>query len=422
MSAFQSGKGFAERLDAQDPLAAMRAEFALPPGAGGQPQLYLAGNSLGLQPKRAAVYVREELKDWETLGVEGHFHGRRPWVSYHETLTPLAARLVGASPLEVVHMNTLTVNLHLLMVSFYRPTAGRHRIVIERPAFPSDRYAVVSQIRYHGYDETDALIEIAPREGECALRPEDIERVIDEHGDSVALILLPGVQYYSGQVFDMAGITALGRAKGCTVGFDLAHAAGNVRLALHDWNVDFAAWCTYKYLNSGPGAIGGVFVHERYARDDTLPRFAGWWGHDPASRFRMGPDFAPMPGAEGWQLSNPPILALAPVLASLELFDAAGMDALLEKSRRLTGYFDWLVGQRLAGRVDIITPASRGCQLSLRLNEPERGRDMQAQLVARDVICDWREPDVIRVAPVPLYNRYLDVYEFVETLHELLAG
>lgn len=419
MIEYQPGRDFADAMDREDPLRPMRREFALPTTGSGLTQLYFAGNSLGLQPRRAADYVREELESWKRLAVEGHFHGRRPWMPYHAQLTAPAARLVGADPVEVVHMNTLTTNLHLLMVSFYRPTPDRPCILIERPAFPSDRYAVCSQLRFHGYDPARDLLELAPRPGESAIQPADIEQVIDEHGARIALVLLPGVQYYSGQVFDMERITAMAQARGCVVGFDLAHAAGNVPLALHDWNVDFAAWCTYKYLNAGPGAIGGVFVHARYAHDNSLPRFAGWWGHDPVSRFAMGPDFLPMPGAEGWQLSNPPILSLAPVLASLELFDEVGMGALRQKSQLLTGYLDWLVKRELDDRIEIITPPSRGCQLSLRLRQAGQGHDLQRCLVERGIICDWREPDVIRVAPVPMYNQFLDVFELVQALNEL---
>ncbi|MBT8137220.1 MAG: kynureninase [Gammaproteobacteria bacterium] len=423
MTDYRDHIAWAQAQDRHDALAAYREQFHFPLDTQGTKTIYLAGNSLGLQPVRAGLYVVEELEDWAKFGVEGHFHGRRPWMPYHEQLTGLSGRLVGAGETEVVCMNTLTVNLHLLMVSFYRPAGTRTRILIEKPAFPSDRYAVVSQLRFHGLDPAEHLIEIAPRANEHHLRDEDIADTIEQHGREIALILLPGVQYYSGQVLDMAAITKLARQQGCKVGFDLAHAAGNIELALHDWNVDFAAWCTYKYLNAGPGAIAGAYVHERYASDKSLPRFAGWWGHDKSSRFRMGPDFNPIPGAEGWQISNPPILSMAPVLASLEIFDQVGMQALLDKSNALTGYLAWLIAQKLDRHIEVITPEhARGCQLSLRLRQPELGKDTQEKLVERGVLCDWREPDVIRVAPVPLYNRYTDVYHFVQILEELLTA
>ncbi|HUO81751.1 MAG TPA: kynureninase, partial [Gammaproteobacteria bacterium] len=332
-----------------------------------------------------------------------------------------AAALVGAEPLEVVHMNTLTVNLHLLMVSFYRPDPGRYRILIEKPAFPSDRYAAESQVRFHGFDPAEALIEIGPRDGEHYIRDDDIIELIEREGRSIALVLLPGVQYYSGQLFDLLAIARTARAQGCVVGLDLAHAAGNVPLRLHDWNVDFAAWCNYKYLNAGPGAVAACFVHARHARRFDLPRFAGWWGHDKATRFQMGPEFSPMAGAEGWQISNPPILSLAPLIASLEIFQRAGLDALREKSRALTGFLEYLLRARLAERVDILTPrdpASRGCQLSLRCRG---GRSLHGALEHNGIVGDWREPDVIRVAPVPSYNTFGEVFRFVETLGRLVS-
>jgi kynureninase len=422
---FTADRDCAVRLDRVDPLAACRDRFHLPRGKHGDAAIYLCGNSLGLQPLRTAEYLHEELEDWRNLAVRGHFEARRPWMPYHEFLAEKAARLVGALPSEVVTMNSLTVNLHLMMVSFYRPTAERPAILIERGAFPSDRYAVESQIRFHGYDPATALLEIGPREGEAFVRDEDIAAMFESHGERIALALLPGVQYYSGQVFNMAAITRMARASGCTVGFDLAHAVGNVPLALHDWAPDFAVWCNYKYVNGGPGALAGCFVHERHADNPDLPRFAGWWGHDKDSRFRMGPDFVPMQGAEGWQLSNPPILAMAPVLASLDIFDEVGMPALREKSLQLTGYLDYLLRERLGSQVEILTPAdagSRGCQLSLQVTVPGiEGKKVFERLEAADVICDWREPAVIRVAPVPLYNSYMDVYRFVDSLAEALA-
>ncbi len=413
----------AEVLDRDDPLAALRGEFHIPEHDGRE-AVYLCGNSLGLQPVAAAGLLAEELEDWQRLGVEGHFRGRRPWVDYHRQFADGLARLTGAGPGETAAMNTLTVNLHLLMVSFYRPSADRWRLLIEKPAFPSDRYAAESQVRFHGLDPADALIEVGPREEESWIREEDVLAAIDEFGDTLALVLLPGVQYYSGQVFDMAGITAAARTRGCRVGWDLAHAIGNVPLALHDWGCDFATWCSYKYLNGGPGAVSGIFVHARHACDEHLPRFAGWWGHDRASRFEMGPDFRPMPGAEGWQLSNPPILSLTPLLASLDLFDRAGMAALRQKSERLTAFLEASLNHRLGGAVRILTPPEpgrRGCQLSLALRAGrERGREVFAGLSAAGVVCDWREPDVIRVAPVPLYNRYADCERFVQVLAELI--
>lgn len=413
----------ARGLDRADPLRALRHEFTIPV-SGISPSIYLAGNSLGLQPRRAVRLVDEVLEDWRRLGVHGHLEGRHPWLPYHEFLTSLTAQLVGAQPREVVNMNTLTVNLHLMMVSFYRPSATRRRILIEKGAFPSDRYATESQVRFHGYDPLDALIEAAPRAGEDCLRTEDLLALIEREGDSIALVLLPGVQYYTGQVLDMASITRAAQAKGCVVGFDLAHAVGNLPLELHDWGVDFAAWCSYKYLNSGPGAVAGCFVHERHLGRTDLPRFQGWWGHDKATRFQMGPEFRAIDTVEAWQLSNPPILALAPVLGSLEVFAEAGMLApLREKSLALTGYLMDLIDARCEGAVRIITPrepAARGCQGSLRIVGRD-GRAIHDALSAAGVVCDWREPDCIRVAPTPLYNRFEDCWRFVDLLAGLVA-
>jgi len=341
---------------------------------------------------------------------------------YHRLLAEQTAQLVGAEPLEVVVMNSLTVNLHLMMVSFYRPTGKRHKIVIERGAFPSDQYAVKSQILFHGFDPQQALIELTPPEGESCLRDEDIELLIDREGNSVALILLGGVNYVTGQVFDMAGITRAGHRKGCMVGFDLAHAAGNIPLHLHDWGPDFAAWCSYKYLNGGPGCVAGCFVHERHSQAWDIPRFAGWWGHNEKTRFQMGPQFQPMAGAEGWQLSNPPIMALAPLRASMEIFSEAGMERLRSKSVSLTGYMEFLLRQRASSKFSVITPHEprrRGAQLSIRLQH--HGRDLCDRLTAEGVIGDWREPDTFRVAAVPLYNSYQDVYRFVERFEVVLS-
>lgn len=413
---------FARKCDSEDPLRAFRDEFHLPIHKTGKPVVYLCGNSLGLQPKAAAQHVSEELATWRELVVEGHFKGLRPWAHYHDNLGQYTANIVGAKPDEVINMNTLTVNLHLMMVSFYRPTPERHKILMERPAFPSDRYAVHSQICFHGLNPDDSLLEVGPRPGENDIREEDLASVIEREGGSIALILLPGVQYYSGQVFEMGRITELGHARGCTVGFDLAHAVGNIPLALHDWDVDFAIWCTYKYLNSGPGAVAGCFVHERYARDQERPRFAGWWGHDGETRFQMGPDFKPIAGAPGWQLSNPPVLSLAPLISALEMFDRAGMQPLREKSVALTGYLDYLLTERLHDRIEILTPREperRGCQLSLRAKRAHTRKELFARLVEQGVICDWREPDIIRIAPAPIYNNYEDVFRFVEILDTL---
>lgn len=413
--AFQSGEDFARKMDAADSLAHFRDRFWIPRTSGGEQCLYLCGHSLGLQPRTAASYLQEELRAWAELGVEAHFHASHPWMAYHRLLTQQTAELVGALPHEVVVMNSLTVNLHLMMASFYRPTNQRHKIVIERGAFPSDQYAVKSQIRFHGFDPASSLIELAPREGESCIRDEDIQEFIEREGDSLALILFGAVNYATGQVFDMTGITAEGRRKGCTVGFDLAHAAGNIPLRLHDIGPDFAVWCSYKYLNGGPGCVAGCFVHERHAPAPNLPRFAGWWGHDEKTRFQMGPEFHPTSGAEGWQLSNPPILALAPLRASMEIFSEAGMERLRAKSVSLTGYMEFLLHQRKSPKFFLITPGEperRGAQLSIRL--PREGRKLCDRLAAQGVIGDWREPDTFRVAPAPLYNSYLEVYRFSE--------
>lgn len=414
---FENSREFAAEADLSDPLRSFRERFFIPKHTAGEDVIYLTGNSLGLQPKTVREYIGQELDDWERLGVEGHLHARHPWLPYHEFVTEQMAKVVGAKPIETVVMNSLTVNLHLLMVSFYRPSGTRRKIVIEKGAFPSDQYAVESQIKFHGFDPQDALIELAPRDGESILRTEDILESIEREGENIALIILGGVNYYTGQAFDMRAITEAGHKVGAMVGFDLAHAAGNLELHLHDWGVDFAAWCSYKYLNSGPGGIAGCFVHERYSENFDLPRFAGWWGHDKQTRFLMGPEFMPMAGAEGWQLSNPPIFQLAAMRASLELFDEAGMEALREKSVKLTGYLEYQLDEIHDERVSVITPRDReqrGCQLSIRVaNSDKRLFDA---LMAAGVIADWREPDVIRVAPVPLYNSFMDVFGFVERL------
>jgi kynureninase len=412
---FDATRDFAKKLDSQDPLASYRERFHIPRGTGDREWVYLTGHSLGLQPKSAREYVERELDLWQDLAVEGHFHGPQPWVPYIELLSGPTARLVGASPSEVVVMNTLTVNLHSMMVSFYRPTRERNKVVIETNAFPSDQYAVKSQLQFHGYDPESSLIELSPRPGETTIHTEDIESLIEREGDTIALFMLAGVNYYSGQFFDYLRITTAARAKGCVVGWDMAHGAGNVPLALHDSGCDFAVWCTYKYMNGGPGCVGGCFVHERHARELNLPRFAGWWGHDKQTRFQMGPDFRPIPGAEGWQLGNPPVLALAALRASLEIFDEVGIAALREKSMTLTAYLEFLLEQHCSRSFSIITPRDprqRGSQLSLRLHNKERA--VCDALKERGVICDWREPDILRVAPVPLYNSFSDAYNFVE--------
>ncbi len=425
---FKPGRDFAAALDRDDSLARFRDEFHIPRSESAEEEIYFAGNSLGLLPKRTPTYVEQELEKWKRLAVKAHFSGANPWMPYHELLAGPMANLVGAVPSEVVTMNSLTVNLHLMMASFYRPTPERHRILLEEHAFPSDDYAVESQARFHGFDPAEALVRLRPREGELTLDAARVAEVLDCDGDSIALVLLPGVQYYTGQAFDIATITRLAHAKGCVVGFDLAHAAGNLVLSLHDWDVDFAVWCTYKYLNSGPGSVGGCFVHERhgYGASRDLPRLAGWWGHDKASRFRMEPGFRPIPGAEGWQLSNPPILSLAAIRASLDVFtEAGGMEPLRKKSLRLTGYLEWLLAREIGDSVEILTPQDprrRGCQLSLRVKAHSNGsgRAVLEKLEASGVTCDWREPDVIRVAPVPLYNRYEEVHRFVTTLRSAL--
>lgn len=413
----------AARLDALDPLATFRDQFHIP-HHDGEECIYLCGNSLGLQPKNAARYVEEELAAWRELGVEAHFRGLRPWKDYSDRFAAPLARLAGALESEVVCMNGLTVNLHLLMASFFRPTRERYKLLIERSAFPSDRYAAISQLRLHGLDPEEALIEVGPARGEAHPRGEDLATAIRAAGDSLALVLLPGVQYLSGEAFDIAGLTAQAHAVGALAGWDLAHAIGNVPLGLHDANADFAAWCSYKYLNGGPGTVAGAFVHTRHGNDPGLNRLAGWWGHDKNTRFRMDPDFVPIPGAEGWQLSNPPVIAMAPLLASLELFAAAGAERLRAKSIALTVLMEECLDEQVGGAVEVLTPRDpgrRGAQLSLRIRAgAEAGRAVFARLGAAGVVCDWREPDVIRVAPVPLYNRYSDVERFVTLLADAL--
>ncbi|MHC9509590.1 kynureninase [Kangiella sp. M94] len=415
----------AQHLDQQDPLKHMREQFHIPKQDNGDDEIYLCGNSLGLQPKRTQEYLNYELSQWQKLGVKGHFSGDFPWMPYHEFLTEESAKLVGAKNTEVVCMNSLTANLHFMMVSFYRPTQTRNKILIEDHAFPSDHYAVESQIRFHGFDPDQSMLLAKPREGEETLRTEDLLNLIELHGDEIALIMLPGVQYYTGQVLDMKAITAAGHAKGCMVGFDLAHATGNIPMSLHDWDVDFAAWCSYKYLNSGPGSVAGCFVHEKHHANLELPRFAGWWGHDKESRFRMENRFVPMQSAEAWQVSNPPILSLAAIRASLDTVkEAGGIHALREKSLKLTRYLRDLLAQELADEINILTPADEsasGCQLSLTVNlHGLDGKTVFDRIEAAGVTCDFRHPNVIRVAPVPLYNSFEDAYRFVAILKDSL--
>lgn len=409
----------AQRLDAADPLARFRERFHMPRHAG-RDALYFTGNSLGLQPVAAAEYIEGELEDWRQFGVEGHFEGRRPWVDYHSFATEDLAYIVGARPVEVVAMNALTVNLHLLLISFYRPEGRRTKLMIEHGAFPSDRYAALSQLRLHGLDPETHLIELQPRTGESTLRAEDIEARIAEEGDELACVMLCGVQYYTGQWMPMERITQAAHAAGATCGFDLAHAVGNVPLQLHDWNVDFACWCGYKYLNGGPGCTAGAFVHERHAQRPDLPRLEGWWGHSASRRFLMEPNFDLMPGAEGWQTSNAPVLNMAALLASLQEFRAAGMNQLREKSLALTAFLErglHSVAEATGTQLEILTPTSpedRGCQLSVVAHG--QGKALFDHLTANGVIVDWREPAVIRMAPVPLYNRFADVADFLVIL------
>ena len=414
---YKNTANFALELDAKDELRNYRNEFHIPLQKNGDPHVYMCGNSLGLQPKRTKQFLNQELDDWATFGVEGHFHAKNPWLPYHEFLAESYAKIVGAKNSEVVAMNTLTVNLHLMMVSFYRPTQKRHKIIIEGDAFPSDIYAVESQIKHHGFLPESSLIKLRPRDGESAIRTEDISAIIEKEGDEIALIMLGGVNYYTGQVFDFEKITKIAHNKGINVGFDLAHAAGNIKLELHKWGVDFAVWCSYKYLNSGPGSVAGAFVHEKH-HNTNLPRFAGWWGHNKEDRFKMPDKFNPIISAEGWQLSNPPILSLAAIRASLSIFDEVGMDKLVSKSKKLTDYLVFLLNSIESDRIEIITPEERGCQLSIRVNNGDK--KLFDSITVKGVIADWREPDVIRVAPIPLYNSFQDVFNFYSILKEEL--
>ena len=421
MSQYKSTLEFAKKLDSDDELKSYRNKFHIPKDVEGNELVYFTGNSLGLQPKSAKDYINQELEDWANLGVEGHTHAKNPWMSYHEFLTQSMAKIVGAKPLEVVVMNTLTTNLHLMMVSFYKPTKKRYKILIEADAFPSDKYAVESQLRHHGYDDHEGLVLWKAREGEELANYDDLEKIIEEQGDEIALIMIGGVNYYTGQFFDLKRITKLGHKNGCVVGFDCAHGAGNVELNLHDSGADFAVWCTYKYLNSGPGSLGGCFVHERHAFDKTLNRFTGWWSHNKKTRFNMRHDFDVLPGAEGWQLSNPPILSMAAIRASLDIFNEVGIENLTKKSKKLTGYFEFLINELNHKDIKIITPSNpneRGCQLSIQVKNADK--KLHQKLMEAGVITDWREPDVIRCAPVPLYSSFKDVYKMVERLKKIL--
>jgi len=420
MMTFSPEENFALGLDSEDSLRRFRDQFHIPLSRENEPLIYFCGNSLGLMPKTAKRLVEEELDDWAKLGVDAHLSGRTPWYSYHETLREPAARLVGAQPNEVVCMNSLTVNLHLMMATFYRPTKTRFKILMEAPAFPSDTYAIKSQIIHHGFDPESALVLAQPKEGEFTVRQETIDAILEKEGEQIELVLFAGINFFSGQWFDLASIAAKARKHGGKVGIDLAHAVGNVPLALHDWNVDFAVWCSYKYLNAGPGSVAGAFVHERHATDRTLPRLAGWWGNDPATRFRMQlePDFIPVASADSWQISNPPIFSMAPLRASLAIFDeAGGMKALRAKSVRLTGYLQFLLDRAPSKLFTIITPKEpdeRGCQLSILVHQ--HPKELFGALEDAGVKCDFREPNVIRVAPAPLYNTFHEVWRFARIL------
>lgn len=421
---FENTREFAQILDAKDELRIYRDEFYFPK-VNGKQVIYFTGNSLGLQPKRTKAYVDEVMNDWANMAVEGHFYADKPWWDYQERFAVPLSDIVGAKHSEVGVMNTLTVNLHLLMVSFYNPTPKKYKIICEEKAFPSDQYMFQSQVKFHGYDPKDAIVEIKRREGEANIRLEDILAKIDEVGSELALVLIGGVNYYTGQVFDMKTITAAGQKHGACVGWDLAHAAGNIKLELHDWNVDFAAWCSYKYMNSGPGNASGFFVHEKHHNDKELKRFAGWYGHNKERRFKMEPDFDPVHGADGWQVSNLPILSLAPYLASVEMFAEVGMDKLITKRNLITSYLEFIlheIDKELEGAdFEILTPSNqeeRGCQLSVYLHG--QGRELFDRLMKNGVITDWREPNVIRLAPAPFYCSFEDMYEFGQILKRLI--
>lgn len=422
MSIFKNTIAFAKEMDAKDPLKEFRDLFHLPTGQSKAPLLYFCGNSLGLQPKQTKNYIKQELDDWAQLGVEGHIMATNPWLNYHEILAQPMAKIVGAKPSEVVVMNTLTANLHFMMVSFYKPTSKRHKILIESDAFPSDKYAVESQLKHHGYDPKDDLILWKPKKNKECLDLDDLNQILEKQGNEIALLLIGGVNYYTGQFLNLKQITNLGHKYGCLVGFDCAHGAGNVALNLHDSGADFATWCSYKYLNSGPGSLSGCFVHERHGNNPNLNRFSGWWNHDKASRFNMRQEFKVLEGAEGWQLSNPPILSMAAIKASLDIFESASMNKLIEKSKLLTAYLEYLLKDLDNKSIRIITPTNpkeRGCQLSIQVINADK--KLHNALTDHGIITDWREPDVIRCAPVPLYNSFEDVFKMVEQLNEILT-
>ncbi len=423
---FENNQEFAKKLDKEDPLKHFRDYFHIPKYKNRE-KIYFTGNSLGLQPKTAEEYVLQELEDWAQLGGEAHFEARRPWFPYHEIFPQQVSKIIGCNPEEVVVMNSLTVNLHLLLVSFYRPTQKRYKIICEYKAFPSDQYAMESQVKYHGFDPVKSIIEVSPRPGEKIIRNEDIISVIREHGDSIAVVMFGGINYYTGQAFDMKAITIAAHEVGAYAGFDIAHAAGNIELHMHEWEVDFACWCTYKYLNSGPGSVGGIYIHSKHASNKELPRFAGWWGYRKDTRFNMEKGFDPIPTAEGWQLSNAPVLSMAPHKAALDIFEEAGMDALIAKSKLLTGYLIYILNDnnKKHGKdlVEIITPQDekwRGCQVSMIISN--KGKQVYNYLMENGVSAGWREPEVLRVAPVPLYNTFEEVWKFGNMVETILKG
>ena len=418
---YENNLDFAIKTDKEDPLNKYRNEFLIPTNNKGEELVYLCGNSLGLQPKKTSEYIQQELNDWAKLGVEGHTDAKHPWLPYHEFLTNSMSKIVGAKPSEVVIMNSLTTNLHLMMVSFYQPSRKKYKIVVESDAFPSDKYAMESQLKFHGYCEKEGLIQWTPRQGEALCRMEDLEQIMQEQGDEIALIMIGCTNYYSGQLYPLKKITQIGHKYNCLVGFDLAHGVGNIQPNLHESGADFAVWCTYKYLNSGPGSLGGCFVHERHANNTKLNRFAGWWGHNKETRFNMRHEFDVLSGAEGWQLSNPAILSMAAIRASLDLFNTAGFSNLITKSKSLTGFLEYLIEDLKNPKINIITPKNpqeRGCQLSIQVKDANK--QLHTLLTQSGVISDWREPDVIRVAPAPLYNSYQDVYKFIQRLKKIL--
>jgi kynureninase len=423
---FENALEFARQLDQQDPIKDFRNRFFIPQHEG-RDKIYFDGNSLGLQPKTTKEYVMQELEDWARLAGEGHFNALRPWLPYHEIFPKQLSKIVGCLPEEVVVMNSLTVNLHLLLVSFYRPTKQRYKIICEAKTFPSDQYAFESQVKYHGLDPDDAIIEVKPRPGEYTIRTEDILSAIKEHGDAIALVLFSGINYYTGQLFDMKAITEAGHAAGGVVGFDLAHAAGNIELQMHDWDVDFACWCTYKYLNSGPGSVGGVYIHQKHASNRDLPRFAGWWGYLKETRFQMEKGFKAIPTAEGWQLSNAPVLSMAAHKASLDIFEESGMEALVKKMKLLSSFLIFILedaSKKFPGKpIRVITSTNeneRGCQVSFIVKD--KGKQLYEWLITKGVSAGWREPEVIRVAPVPLYNSFEEVWQFGNIVESFLKN